>query len=84
MSTTSLAAAIAPPRIRFRFPSFWRSLDDDEALFLSSQIVLIELFLVVALAFGYAGVIVFAECMAAIILFGIVAITSTGLIRRFR
>lgn len=84
-SLTSIARApVADTPLR----NLWRRttavfdrMEHDEKVFLSTQIVLIELFLLVTLLFGYAGLIVFAKAAAAITLTTIVAITSTGLRR---
>jgi hypothetical protein len=59
-------------------------MDHETKLFLSYQVILIEVFLLSLLIFGYAGVIVFAKAMAAFVLVTIVAVTSTGLLRRRR
>lgn len=50
-----------------------------EKLLLSYAAILLELFLIVALQFGYPGVIVFAEIGAASALIGLVVVTATGL-----
>ncbi len=58
-------------------------MDHETKLFLSYQVILIEVFLLSLLIFGYAGVIVFAKAMAAFVLVTIVTVTSTGLLRRW-
>lgn len=62
--------------------SVWDRLDRDEKLFLSYQIILLELFLLTALWFGFGGVIVFAKVSAVVVLALIVAFTSVDLFRK--
>jgi hypothetical protein len=64
-----------PPSGRMAFEQFGRT----EKLLLSYAAILVELFLIVALQFGYPGVILFAEIGAVSALVSLVIVTATGL-----